>query len=236
MIKEQYKSSTQFYNKFKIITESISNNFNDHGLSTSPYRLSALDTFNELSDTQKQQSIIDGEKYLNTQSYAKSMGWTAKDDMHFLWSSFKKLGIKPASDFFNYISKNDAIEIYNLDGIQTWRNLSFMEICNYTIEEMFCYPWEQRYTRNKKASEEAQKTIEKLFMQSTPKTIQCNIHNILTETLSLEKYIIDTLHKAVSIITDENGTPVGFAVSSKVKVIGAVDSRPHNKRPTLTIV
>ena len=50
-------------------------------------------------------------------------------------------------------------EDYNVEGLQTWRNLNFMKFCSYTLEEVFCIEWYKRYTRTAGKNEECMEKV-----------------------------------------------------------------------------
>lgn len=74
-------------------------------------------------------------------------GETPTDTKVFLWRAVKKLGLIPPSDFLNYISDEDVVELYFFDDIQAFRNYKFLELTSFTIDELLCRPWYRNVKR-----------------------------------------------------------------------------------------
>ena len=68
-------------------------------------------------------------------------GESPRDTKTFLWRALKKLNFVPPADLMTMIKDEYVVEIYLLDEIQIFRNVRFLEITSFTIEELLCRPW-----------------------------------------------------------------------------------------------
>lgn len=181
----------------------------------------SLPHFTQLSVDQKQSTLRSANVYLDSLRHALMEGWSLKDQKQVLWCSLKALSLTPASDLFETIGPHDAVEIYYLDGRQIWRNLAFMQACSYTLEEVFCHSWEQRYHRECKSHESASAILENWLRSPNISTQAIHCHNVLTECFSERRLIVDVIHKTLSPLFDSKfKTLAGFVVVSDVAVIG----------------
>jgi hypothetical protein len=65
-----------------------------------------------------------------------------------LWRMLKRLSIRTSDDLFTYLTDQDVIEIYDLDGRQLYRSFNFFSLCNYSLEQIYSVPWFELYERN----------------------------------------------------------------------------------------
>ena len=117
-----------------------------------------------------------------------------------------------------------AVEAYDLGGIQFWRNLKFLEVSNYTIEEMFCLPWHERYKYDLKAAKMTEDIVIKILTGQIKDTHYCDIYNVLVEKHSAKKYAINVHHKIVSPLFYEDNSVAGFIVISDAKILGTMQT------------
>lgn len=81
--------------------------------------------------------------------YSQSLTETGGElnSRHLVWSAFKHFGIYPPGDFFDKISDDNIIEVYDLNHFQVFANLAFYDCCSYTLEEVSCLKWTQLWER-----------------------------------------------------------------------------------------
>ncbi|MEK6774203.1 MAG: hypothetical protein AABY64_09695 [Bdellovibrionota bacterium] len=209
---------------FKTTLDKISSILNSLGVSATSYHTSYLKDYSKLSSHQKKSALRDSQKYLECLTASELVEPATDDDRdtpdlgQSLWFALRHFGLRPTSDLFELLSMNDAVEIYNAEGIQVWRNLKFMEVCSYTLEEIFCYTWQDRYTRSEAATVQIMDVISK-FSTISPKSIKCGIKNLLHEKFSVKKLTIDVTHEMLSPVFNSLNAVGGFVVTSKVKIL-----------------
>ncbi len=214
---------------FKVIVSKITAILKQHDITVKPFHSDSLPAFNKLSPEDQMQAIQHAQNYLEVLNSVNDAKWSYKDDLHFLWRSLKVLKLTPSSDIFEHIKKNDAVEIFNLNNIQVWRNLASLDLLSYTLEEIYCYSWEDRYIRNEQTLAEIKVVFEKMFALKPPATYQCNVQNIITEVFSEEKLTINANHKAICLLFDSNSNPSGYLVVSDAKILrkNSLFEKPH---------
>lgn len=85
-------------------------------------------------------------KVLTEMSAASLDPWNNKS---LLWTTIKVLKLKPKIEsLIELIEGEEIMEIYDLNGIQIFRNLRFLELCNYPIEMILTRPWHELYARS----------------------------------------------------------------------------------------
>lgn len=222
---------------FKSVVDRIARIIIQNGKNVAAYHDSGLLIYRSLEVDQQKKVLLDAKIYLESLESFDPKSATlsgsnisiADDYKISLWSALKYFGLRPVSDLFGYLSHDKIVEVYNDHGIQIWRNFNFFEVCGYSIEEMFCYTWMERYERN----EEILKKIFEImtrFSQGENVTIKCDIYNQIKELISSERLTIDAYHEYVSPFYDKDNRYAGFIVVSSAHV----SSRPDQalRRPT----
>ncbi|QLY24201.1 hypothetical protein [Bdellovibrio sp. KM01] len=69
-------------------------------------------------------------------------------DKQLLWRFLGAFRLKPDGDFFSKIDDETCLEVVNRAGLQTFRSLSFMSVCSYTLDEVISVPWPNLYRRD----------------------------------------------------------------------------------------
>src|SRR4051812_12784179 len=81
-----------------------------------------------------------------------------------LRSAIRSFGLKAANDsVFNIVSANDIIEVYNLRGIQLYRNVGFFKVCSYNLLDLSVHSWDKLYDKPTHVAEETHDVIQRLF-------------------------------------------------------------------------
>lgn len=71
-----------------------------------------------------------------------------------------------------HIEDEDIIEVYDEQAIQCYRSFNFFEICSYSLEDIFSYPWWNLYERNVFVT----RTIGNLFSEIVAKGLKEPLH------------------------------------------------------------
>ncbi len=67
------------------------------------------------------------------------------------------------ADFIDKIKEDDIVEIYNLEGIQIFRNLKFYETTTYGLTDLLTHEWFELYYRSSKITEKLMMYAEQVF-------------------------------------------------------------------------
>lgn len=184
----QTKSNHSNLSNSREVVRNISEVIGRFGVRVVPFRSPDLTHFRLLTEARQRLAIQQAMSYSESLDMVVREGWSLNDEKRALWSALRFFGFRPNSDVFSFIKDGDSVELYNSEHIQLWRNLGFMKICSYSLEEMFCFPWGERYIRDEVSLNTALETIGKLLQGRTRETIHLNLRNILVETFSEEKF------------------------------------------------
>jgi hypothetical protein len=97
----------------------------------------------------KQQEIVNTFiSYFKVLRSALGKGVDIHDSLSTVWWAIRELGLRPPSDLFNHLEKDDIVEIYSPDHIQVFRSFNFFDLTSYSIEDIFSYSWSELYSRS----------------------------------------------------------------------------------------
>ncbi len=213
--------------EFKTLAEDVAQLLSSGGVPVIPYHSALLPVFSNLNADRKKFSLNQLSFYKKSLEMAQE--GRSINEKQSLWTSIKLLGLRPTSDILNLVTSEDSVEGYDITGIQFWRNFKFMEVCSYTLEEMFSIPWPERYERDLEASKLTYEVQKKINSGRLEETYDCDIHNIIVETCSEKRNIIDAHHRHISPLYDDSNNVAGYIVISKVQLLGM-------REPTLPTV
>lgn len=74
-------------------------------------------------------------------------------DKQLLWRFLSVFRLTPDPDFFGMIDDDTCVEALNRSGLQTFRSLSFMDVCSYSLDEVVSVPWQYLYSRDEGITE-----------------------------------------------------------------------------------
>jgi hypothetical protein len=140
---------------------------------------------------------------------------------HFL----SKSGWVLADEVYSRLSDGDVIEVYSPTFTQLFRNMRFLEICSYSILDIYMYEWPELYTRPQSITEalihECMRSLqakpgENFFGDSVP-------NHFLEEVFSEERRVFEIEQKFIS--------PIRCAKTGAVMaMLGCLAARVHSKR------
>ncbi len=225
-MRQTYKyrdKNAEYTSRFKQCALLINSIFEKNGFTVIPFRKDDLPIFSSLSPERQAEATYYIELYcaILLQSEIKN---SSKDNNNAdsLWVALIYLQWHQPSDFFSYLKPDDKIEIYNTQGIQIWRNFNVMRICSYSIEEMYCYTWPERYLRSDEDTNKIMSTVQKVLSHKERKVFREAIanHNVI-ERFSEKQFILEASHEYFCPLLDRQGIVSGFIVTSKVDVVGS---------------
>lgn len=91
------------------------------------------------------------------------------------------------------IDDEDIVEIYYLDEFQIFRNLKFIEITSFTVDEMLCRPWYRNVSRGALPQMRLAAIVLRGTMGLIQKTVSWNIpvHKVREKnTLGLHTFVM----------------------------------------------
>ncbi len=210
---------------FESVLNQMAQIFLKNGRSVVTFHDKSLKVFSKLSVEMQKKVSTDARVYLETlELFEKIESETKATDLAInqgyqmlLWAALKYFGLRPTSDLFGYLTEDKIVEVYDAQGLQIWRNFNFFSVCGYSLEEMFCYTWMERYERNDEVMLQIGALMSRL-VSGDRETIHCGIHNQLRELKSSEKLIIDAHHEFISPLYNSYNAYSGFVVISSAKL------------------
>lgn len=185
------------------------------------YHSPELPLYSALS-TQKQIEALHMLKTFDlSMEITQSQGGELDSQDRSLWGALSALGLVPPSDLFLRLEPGTAIEIYNLDGMQIWRNFTCMQYCSYTLEEVYSIELFTRYKRDPQKTAECIDKVGRLLSGQTPEIFYPEISpHILEETCSLEQFSLSVHHKMFSVLKNREGNLAAWLVMSGAEIVG----------------
>ena len=145
------------------------------------------DIFAQLDEEQRAAAIEQISSYTELLAEAVAEGISLMADKRLAWFAMKKLKLTPPSDLLELIEEDDCVEVYNVNGIQIFRSLTFYKIVSYSVAEITLYPWDRLYNRDPQIT---QQIIEQGFIKGFSGTTSAYKLTIpdhdVTEAMSLK--------------------------------------------------
>jgi hypothetical protein len=203
--------------QFLDLAERLASVYRDMGLSVKATRNGEPVEFRRAKLPTRQRAIA----YLafNIELIEETMaaGGSIKDSRVYLWRALKKLRLTPPADILSFIDDDDIVEIYYLDEFQIFRNMRFIEITSFTIDEMLFRPWYRNVSRGPLPQMRMAATVLKGTMGLIRETVSWNVPPHAAKeknTLGMHSFQMQLKHfiplrqdgKVVAFISTNNST------------------------------
>lgn len=137
--------------------------------------------------------------------------------------ALNQFGLKVKSnDVFNIVSLDDVIELYNLQGIQLYRNVRFFKVCSYNLLDLSVNSWETLYDKPSHVLEATQKLIQRLFTSGDhpiPYNIPTYLQKEKYQFVKSPKTLQVTPRYIVPLFSQTSGQPAGAFSTYSAEVI-----------------
>jgi len=158
-------------------------------------------------------------------------GNSLMDSRALVWNTIKYFKWKPSSDLFAKLLETDIVEIYDMDHVQIFRNFQFFEFCSYTLEDVFCRPWQDLFVRfDDTVFERLISCLTRLFTNPSHETIPTDVgfHHI-QESKSVFRHTIDIDVKYISKLFGENRQVVAYVVTESAQFVKVLSREEQNQ-------
>ena len=224
---------TNTISEFRKIAEEVAAYFQQAGVNVKAYHEASLPHFSALSQERKRSAVHYLSLIRNIILDQTRNGTDAGNDSMALWSALKIFELTPGKELFRFLEGDDKIEVYDLAGIQIWRNCNVMEICSYTLEEIYSFEWQERYER----AEAQNHAILNAVKETLEKGIEQYVHAGISDHLVIEKFSelrfqLNVRHDYFFPLFGKDGKVQAFLVTSKVKILdrAKTDTQPLSKK------
>ncbi|QLY24200.1 hypothetical protein [Bdellovibrio sp. KM01] len=150
-------------------------------------------------------------------------------DKQFLWRFLSAFRLKTHPDFFSSVDDETSFEVVNTEGHQTFRSISLMDCCSYSLDELVSIPWYELFSRDQSITD---KYLQ--FQEATTNgtLVHTNVENIIpvhlvTENFGFDKMVLTMKPLYLSPIYDMDDNVVG--VISAIKILNYVSRREESK-------
>ncbi len=228
------KSNIERISEFKLAADKICAIAAKKNLTIKGYHSPELPLYSALSETKQEEALLLVKAYLQSMESAEAMGECLDSVDRSLWHALSTMGLLPPSDLFARLKPNAVIEIYDLQGLQIWRNFNFMRVCSYTLEEIYSIEWFKRYKRDEKYTEECVKNVTSLLSGETSEVYKPDMSlQVMEETCSQDRLMIRASYDLLSRLKNRDGELAAWLVATSAEVVGHATAHEH---PVLTLV
>ncbi|RZA02025.1 MAG: hypothetical protein EOP11_17025, partial [Proteobacteria bacterium] len=219
-------SSASSANTFKQLCASVSLRAARFGKTVRGFRDPALPLFS-LAPPEKQALILASLALLDESLDNEEEKIFFEAEKRALWKAISLLGFVPPHDLFEQLKPDRAIEIFGLDGGLIWRNLTCMDLCSYTLEELACIDVFERYQRPPGAYDQCVANVRAMISGQVPEVIDPKIPAYpITELMSAGRLILRIKHELAAVLKNRQGGVSAWLVMSDAKVEGADLPKP----------
>lgn len=184
-----------------------------------PYVLSSLPHFGALSLAEQQEAVMKLAQYVSICQDVVASGGSLRSTRTFVWRAFRTFGWTPNSKFFETMSEDHVVEIYDLNNIQIFRNFKFFEFCSYTLEDIFTRPWMQLFQRKSQSqTDRLLAFVARLLQSRTHDTVFPDVGVQNTREVDSElRYKVDLEVESMALLFDSNDEPTAFIACEHAK-------------------
>lgn len=194
-----------------------------------PFHDPSLPHFSSLSQEKKQSALHYVRRIWGITQHHVQNHVDAENNAMALWSALKSCGLTPGSDLFGHLEGDDKIEIYTLNGIQIWRNCNVMEICSYTLEEIYSFDWQERYERSPRDNQAIMAAIDQAIKPGGNFRAMIPRHQVV-EKFSENRLCLNVRHDYFFPLMGPEREVSAFLVTSKVEIASKEDGLPSQRR------
>jgi hypothetical protein len=225
-----------YINEFRETADNICALTAKYKLSTKGYHNPDLPLFSTLTSQRQFELVRLLKMYFESLLAIEAMGERLDNHDRATWCAISSMGLVPPADLFKHFSSDAAVEIYDINSLQIWRNFECLKLCSYTLEEIYCLEWFNRYKRDEKVSQACFEVVGGLVNSNTADIVFPDIaEHTIEETCSLDRLKLKMRFVLFSKLKNRDGKTVAFAAISDARVTGKVD-QSQRMRPFLYAV
>jgi hypothetical protein len=200
------------------------------GVTITPYLDPSLPYFTALPEDQKSDILHQLRVYRNICNQVVASGHALTNALKVLWSSIDQLNLRPPSDLFGRLDKDDVFEI-NDGHFQIFRSFSYYQYCSYTLEDLYCRPWPKLWERDGALTDEILDIIDRTI--KTKQTVWANTKtHLVRECASNECYNLNYKLQFMAPLYDQSTNHSNYAlVGIKVGFADSIEKSEKSQSP-----
>jgi hypothetical protein len=141
------------------------------------------------------------------------------DDREFFKLSMQALRLSFPSDFPDNVGFGDLIEGYDMNRLQIFRNLRFMELSSYSLMQILAHEWPQLFDRADAITERMISYCDQILWTAN-RTIAFDIPlHFIRELRSKERQVLEVRFKYLSPLFSGPNQPFGILGTCQVKQV-----------------
>lgn len=190
------------------------------GGAATPFHDPALPHFSSLDPLHQDFILQQLSTYVFVCEEVKRSGFSVRDARALTWRMLKHLNLTPLGDAFEMIGSEDLVEIYNERHVQCFASLNFLEYVTYTLEDLYCRPWMELYSRDEEIARRIYSSLQLMIEGQIEGTLLLDIpSHLVRETCSVGRRSAVVRPKIFSPVS-ERGRRSGFiTVNEMVQAI-----------------
>lgn len=118
------------------------------GLFIIPFEEPGLPFFSNLSKEQCSQIIEQLKVLLEITEEMQAQQIKVTDPANLIRVFFAKFDLHAPNWVIDSITKHDIVDVWNLESRLIIASFNFFDICSYSLEELFCRPWAELFSRD----------------------------------------------------------------------------------------
>jgi hypothetical protein len=206
--------------KFRETADKVCELLGKYDLKVVGYHSSELPYFSALPIQKQNESLALLKTFLQSAEVTEAFGEKLDDHERSLWGALSAMGLIPPSDLFSSLRPGAAIEIYDLEGLQIWRNFTCMQYCSYTLEEVYSVEVYTRYNRDAEKLSACIAKVGDLLTGKSPEIFDPEVApDILEETFSQDRLRLEVHHQLFCRLKNRQGTVTAWLVMSGAKLL-----------------
>lgn len=151
----------------------------------------------------------------------------AWDDRQFFALSMRAMGLTAPPDFMDYVGKEDIVEGYNMNRLQVFRNMRFMETSSYSLLEILSYEWPLLFDRPSVITDQIIGYCDEILWAAN-KTISLEVpEHFIREIRSRERRVCVVNFKYLAPIFAGPNKPYGMLGTCSARVV-EIEQRADN--------
>ncbi len=219
---ENNKSTDELNSDFKQLSSEVGALGSKIGVRIVPFRDKNVPFFAAQTIDRKKIILQDLSTYLKICYTTINGGYDLNNNAVLTWGALKEFGFRPTSDFFTYLTSEDIVEIHNREGLQIFRNFRFYDVCSYSLEELYCFPWTFLYSRDETIVTHFIEILKDILSGNVKSTVQFfDPPHIISEVKSPFLYQVDAVVRyGAPLFEDSNPLPAATIVLERARVMG----------------